>query len=54
MSGLSIDLLADHPRVTAVKNYALLENVEVSANLWTPTGAASPGLRAEDARAKSP
>ncbi len=55
LSGLSIDVLADHPRVTALrKNYALLENVEIKREFVDAyLGKASPWFTgAEDARGR--
>jgi hypothetical protein len=55
LSGLSIDLLADHPRVTALrKNYKLLDNVEVKKEFVdTYLGSSSPLFTGtEDARGK--
>jgi hypothetical protein len=55
LSGLSIDVLADHPRVTALrKNYPLLENVEIRREFVDAyLGKASPWFTgAEDARGK--
>jgi len=55
LSGLSIDVLADHPRVTALrKNYALLENVEIKREFVDAyLGKASPWFAgAQDARGK--
>jgi len=55
LSGLSIDILAEHPRVTALrKNYALLENVEIKREFVDAyLGKASPWFTgAQDARGK--
>jgi hypothetical protein len=55
LSGLQIDVLADHPRVTAMrKNYKLLDNVEVKREFVdTYLGSASPLFTgAEDARGR--
>src|SRR5439155_13990101 len=55
LSGLSVDVLADHPRVTAMrKNYRLLENVEIKREFVDAyLGKASPWFAgAQDARGK--